>query len=429
MQRKSGKWSVFAILYLFVLLHQADKLLIGPLTTPIMAEFSINEAQMGAVSSFAVVVASVLYPVWGYLFDRYLRSRLLALASLVWGATTALNALARSYGMFLVTRGSTGIDDSSYSGLYSLLSDYFPPDRRSGIYGFLQTAMPLGYMAGLVVANSLKGALGWRNVFLLTGGMGVVLAAIIFAFVRDVPRGSAEPEMAGVSQTPPERFNWAVAKRCLRSRSMAILLVQAVFGGFPGNVVTFWFFRYLETERAYTGNEATMTMMITVIALAIGYALGGVLGDRAFRRTDTGRVWVSIISYALGMILMLVAMNLPTDQRLAFAVVIALTGITMSWPMSNIPAIIQDVSEPEIRSSAGALGSFVWNSVAALSPWVAGLIAVRASLKFAILSICTVAWIISIVLLVALLKPVRSDMARVRDGLRQRAASSGQPGG
>lgn len=59
------RWFVVAVMFTFVLLHQADKLLIGPLTTPIMAEFKINEAQMGAVSSLAVLVAAVLYPLWG----------------------------------------------------------------------------------------------------------------------------------------------------------------------------------------------------------------------------------------------------------------------------------------------------------------------------------------------------------------------------
>ena len=65
---------------------------------------------------------------------------------------------------------------------------------------------------------------------------------------------------------------------------MVLLLVQAIFGGFPGNVVTFWFFRYLETDRGYSGPQATTTMMVVVVALALGYLLGGILGDMAFRR-------------------------------------------------------------------------------------------------------------------------------------------------
>jgi MFS transporter, Spinster family, sphingosine-1-phosphate transporter len=77
------RWFVAFVFFLFLLLHQADKLLIGPLTTSIMEDFGINEAQMGAVSSLAIIVASLLYPVWGYLYDRYARDKLLALASFI----------------------------------------------------------------------------------------------------------------------------------------------------------------------------------------------------------------------------------------------------------------------------------------------------------------------------------------------------------
>ena len=38
------RWFVVFVFFAFMLLHQADKLLIGPLTTPIMETFGIDEA-------------------------------------------------------------------------------------------------------------------------------------------------------------------------------------------------------------------------------------------------------------------------------------------------------------------------------------------------------------------------------------------------
>jgi MFS family permease len=66
-------WFVFGTFFAFMLFQQAERLVIGPLTTPIMAEFKINEAEMGLVFSAALIVAAVLYPVWGYLYDRFAR--------------------------------------------------------------------------------------------------------------------------------------------------------------------------------------------------------------------------------------------------------------------------------------------------------------------------------------------------------------------
>ncbi|NLE75262.1 MAG: MFS transporter, partial [Chloroflexi bacterium] len=201
------RWFVVFVFFPFILLHQTDKLLIGPLTTPIMEEFGINEVQMGAVSTGAILVAGLLYPVWGYLYDRFARAKLLALASFMWGATTWLNGLARTFGVFLVTRASTGIDDSSYPGLYGLVSDYFGPSLRGRVYGLLQLGMPLGYMLGLLLATALRETLGWRTIFFITGSIGLVVAGLIYFGVREAPRGSAEPEMEGVEQTTVYRFD------------------------------------------------------------------------------------------------------------------------------------------------------------------------------------------------------------------------------
>ena len=149
------------------------------LTTPIMETFGINEVQMGAVSTVALVVAAVLYPIWGYLYDRYARAKLLALASFIWGATTWLNGIVRTFPAFLTTRASTGIDDSSYPGLFSLVGDYFGPKVRGRVYGILQLTQPIGYLVGMLMALMLAGMIGWRSVFYITGSLGILLAVLI----------------------------------------------------------------------------------------------------------------------------------------------------------------------------------------------------------------------------------------------------------
>ena len=55
------RWVVVAVFFLFMFLHQSDKLLIGPLTTPIMETFEIDEVQMGAVFTGALVVGALMY--------------------------------------------------------------------------------------------------------------------------------------------------------------------------------------------------------------------------------------------------------------------------------------------------------------------------------------------------------------------------------
>ncbi|MCK4450577.1 MAG: MFS transporter, partial [Anaerolineae bacterium] len=409
-------------------LHQADKLLIGPLTTPIMETFGINKAQMGAVFTGALVVGAILYPLWGYLYDRYARSKLLAVASLIWGSTTWLSAIVPTYPAFLATRASTGIDDSSYPGLYSLISDYFGPRVRGRIYGLLQIAMPLGYILGMVMAAALRDVVGWRGVFYITGSLGVLLSVLIFFGVREVPRGKSEPELADLEQIGIHRFDWKIALGLFRKPSLRILFVQGFFGVFPWNVITYWFFNYLETERGYSTDAASMAMAVAVLVLACGYFAGGAAGDFLFKRTVRGRLIVCTIAVLLGAILLVPTLYVPLESQGLFLVMLSLTALFIPFASPNVISTVYDVTLPEVRSTALAIQYFIESAGAALAPLMAGLIADRSSLKDAILLICVSTWVLCSLFFALAAYLVPRDIKALRQTMRERAetAVSGQ---
>ena len=412
---------VVAVFFAFMLLHQSDRLLIGPLTTPIMETYGINEVQMGYVFSGALLVSALLYPIWGYLYDRYARSKLLALASFIWGSTTWLSAIAPSYRFFLVTRASTGIDDSSYPGLYSLISDYFGPQVRGKIYGLLQLTQPLGYMAGLIVATLLSGALGWRAVYYITGSLGLVIAVVIFFSVKEAARGQSEPELAHLETIGIYRFDKKIALGLFRKRSLILLFLQGFVGVFPWNVITYWFFRYLETERNYSQDSILTTMAPAVLVLALGYFIGGAVGDYFFKRTPRGRVLVAMVGVLTGAILLTLTMNVPVENHGLFMGLLILTALFIPFASANVVSTVYDITLPEVRSTALAIQYFIENGGAALAPLMAGIIAVNASLHAAILIICISAWIIGSVFLGLTAYLVPTDIRTLRSQMQERA--------
>jgi predicted MFS family arabinose efflux permease len=415
------RWISIAIFFIFMLLHQSDKLLIGPLTTPIMETFGINEAQMGAVTTGALLVGAILYPLWGYLYDRFSRVKLLSLASAIWGGTTMLNASAPSYSLFLVTRASTGIDDASYPGLYSMVADLFGPERRGKIYGLLQLTQPLGYLVGMMLGLILGGVIGWRNVFYITGAFGILMAVVIFFGVKEPPRGQSEPEMADLDEIGIYRFNLESAKQILRTRTMYFLFLQGFFGVFPWQVITFWIFRYLEVERGYTNEETLLTLVIAILFLAPSYYIGGALGDLAFKRTPRGRMIVSIIGVLLGATFMAIAINVPVENRTLFMVTLVLAVTFMPWPAPNMVSSVNDITLPEVRSSALAIQLFIENVGAATAPLLAGLIAVRYDLGTAIVYISVIAWLLCACFYSIGAFLVPRDIATLREEMRERA--------
>jgi predicted MFS family arabinose efflux permease len=415
------RWYVVFVFLLFMLLHQSDRLLIAPLTTPIMDTFGIDEAEMGAVVTGALLVSAVLHPIWGYLYDRFTRAKLLAAASAIWGSTTWLSAIAPSYSSFLAARATTGIDDSAYPGMYSLLSDYFGPSLRGKIYGLLQLTQPIGYMIGLVVATFLATSTGWRAVFYITGSLGLLMALLIFFTVREPQRGSSEPELKGFEDIGVYRFDLRLVRDLLRKRTILLLFAQGFVGVFPWNVITFWFFRYLETERGFDQNAILVALVPTILVLAMGYFVGGLLGDYFFKRTRRGRLLVSMVSVLLGAVLLVITMNIPLANQGLFSLMLVATALFIPFAAPNVVSTVHDISLPEVRSTALALQLLIENGGAALAPFVAGLIAVRASLHSAILSLCVGTWILGAIILAVAAYYVPVDIEVLRQALRARA--------
>ena len=439
MKRKRNFYPTFVVIvfFLFVLLHQTDKLLIGSLQIPVSKTFGLNDLQWGFINTGALIVGTMFYPIWGYLYDRYARAKLLALASFIWGATTWLSSLVRTYPQFLVTRSSTGIDDSSYPGLYSLIADYFAPKTRGKIFGLLQLAQPLGYLLGMIlalmVAPLLDGKIfhleGWRTIFLVTGSLGIVMAVVIFFGIKEVPRGQSEEEFKDATEIGQVRFNWGALKNALQKKTMWFVFLQGFAGVFPWNVITFFFFGYLIRERGYDNTSVLFTMGPIVLILASGYFVGGALGDWLFKRTLKGRILVSSAGVILGAIFLFFALNTPVSNPTAFFILMCLTALFMPFSSPNVTSTVFDITLPEVRSSAQAVEYFVENSGAALAPTIAGALSLyfantispTSSLKYAILTICVSTWVICFFLYLGALFFVDNDIKSLHAELAQRA--------
>jgi MFS family permease len=422
--RKNRSYSIFVIVvfFLFMLLHQTDKLMIGSMQTPISETFGLNDLQWGMINSGGLIVATLLYPIWGYLCDRYARAKLLALASFIWGATTWISSVVKTYPQFLVTRASTGIDDSSYPGLYSLVADYFKPRERGRIYGLLQFSQPIGYLVGMVLALMVAPSIGgWRSVFYITGSLGLVIGVVIFFGIKEMPRGTAEPEFDGMQEISQFRFSWKAAVEIFKKKTMWFVFLQGFAGVFPWNVITFFFFGYLQKERNYDENSVLMTMAPIIIILAGGYVVGGMLGDWLFKKTTKGRIIISSVGVIMGAFFLLLAMLTPVEARGMFFVWMCLTAVFMPFSSPNVVATVFDVTPPEVRSTAQSVEYFIENSGAALAPTLAGAIALATNKQTAILSVCVIAWVLCFFFYLGALFFISPEAQALRDQMRERA--------
>jgi len=116
----------------------------------------------------------------------------------------------------------------------------------------------------------------------------------------------------------------------------------------------------------------------------------------------------------------------PADNTALFAVLMAFTGLTMSIASPNVMATVHDTTVPEARSTARSMHKLVEDGGAALAPYLAGVIAMRASLHTAILTICISTWVMCAILFAVTALVVPEDVERLRDTMQQRAREARQ---
>ena len=162
-------------------------------------------------------------------------------------------------------------------------------------------------------------------------------------------------------------------------------------------------------------------MVPAVIVPASGYFVGGVLGDAAIKRTPKGRMLVSMAAAIIGAVLMWITLKIPNDQSIFFGIMLAIPALFMPMGSPNIISSMIDIALPEVRSTAFSIQYFIENSGATIAPVLAGYVATKTDLVFAILIISVTARLIAAAFMGLAALKIPEDIKILRDQMAQRS--------
>lgn len=194
-------WYMLAVLFLVYCLNFIDRQILSILAEDIKRDLDLTDQDLGFLygTAFGVFYAIFGIPL-GRLADGWNRVRLLTIGLALWSVMTAFSALARNGATLTLARVGVGVGEATASPCaYSLLSGWFPPQRRAtalAIYSaglFVGSGISLG-IGGLIVENwnlvfptgGPLGLTGWRAAFLAVGLPGIALACWV-STLREPP--------------------------------------------------------------------------------------------------------------------------------------------------------------------------------------------------------------------------------------------------
>lgn len=199
-------WYVLAVLVLVYVLNFVDRQILSILAEDIKRDLNLRDEDLGFLYGTAFGVFYALFGIpLGRLADNWHRVRLMTAGLALWSMMTALSGLAKTGGVLAVARVGVGVGEATASpSAYSLISDWFPRQRRAtalAIYSaglYIGGGLSLG-IGGLVVqrwnaaypGGGPFGLAGWQAAFLVVGLPGLLMALWV-ATLREPLRGQSE---------------------------------------------------------------------------------------------------------------------------------------------------------------------------------------------------------------------------------------------
>jgi len=383
-----GRWYVLLLISVMYLITYLDRVNISTAAPEISKEFGFDKVTMGYIFSAFVWAYAIFQVPGGWLSDRYGARNVLTGVVTYWSIMTAATAAAFSSVSFVVVRFLFGIGEAgAFPGATRAMQLWYPRRERGLVQGVTHSASRLGAAIAPPIVVAIMSAFGWRAVFYVCGGVGILWSLWWALSYRNLPeehqlvnRSELETirglDEAGAIRPPPVEKQTAVPWGTLvRSGNMwAIMLAYFTY------VYCLWIFlswlpSYLIEARHFTLIKVGIFASLPLFAGVIGDTIGGLATDWLLHKTGSARIGRRVVAIVglLGCAVCIVPAALTED---AYTAVYCLTASMFFLEFTIGPswAVPMDTGGKYSGTVSGMM-NMAGNIGGALSPIVFGFLA------------------------------------------------------
>jgi len=369
---RKGAWLALMLLCSVYVLNFLDRQLLSILSKPIQDELHLTDGQLGLLGGlfFATFYCTISLPI-AWLADRHNRTRIVGAACTLWSAATIACGLARTYPELAVARMSVGVGEAGgVPPSYSIISDYFPANKRGVAYGIYNLGPPIGQALGVAFGASVAANYSWRDAFVVLGVVGVLAGFAVFFFVKEPKRGALDkaPVPIGIAPTAaraPARKSpgfWKTFGMFLMRPVLLLVALAAAATQFITYAVLNFTTLFLMREKGMTLEDVALWYAILVgVGIGAGVFLSGWFLDRLAPKSQRAYALLPAVALTIAAPLF-VAFTWAPDWPLALAFLALPTALNYFF-LSPAVALVQAKVEPEQRTLAGAILLLIMNMV------------------------------------------------------------------
>lgn len=189
-------WLVLGLLFLIYISSFVDRQIVAVLGTAIRDDLGLSNTQIGVLYGPAFSLIYAICGIFmGWFADQFSRKRIILIGLLIWSLMTVASGFASSFVFLVTARFFVGVSQSALSpAVYSLLADYFPPEKRARVFSVYASGIFVGVGLSFLIGGSVAETYDWREAMKIVGWPGLVIAVIGFLLIREPKRRSGKSD-------------------------------------------------------------------------------------------------------------------------------------------------------------------------------------------------------------------------------------------
>jgi MFS family permease len=369
------------------MLDAMDVLIYSLVLNDVRREFGIDDRTSGILLALPLATSAFGGMFFGWLADRFGRTRAL-MASILWysifTAACGLSQTVFQLGMFRALLGF-GFGGEWAIGA-ALVAETWPAEHRGKALGFMQSAWAVGYAAAALVTAIVLPRWGWRAVF-----FAGILPALATVWIR---RSVAESRIWRESRTAgPNRVTLGALVRGELGRLTWLVAAMNAATMFAWWGLFTWIPSFLSrpVEEGGAGLSILRTstwIILMQVGMWLGYVTFGFIADWIGRK----RSYVAYLLTAAVLVPIYGATREPA-ALLALGPLVAFFG---TGYFSGFGAVSAELFPTSIRATAQGITYNLGRGISALAPFVVGSLAASRGLGAAF-SITSTAFLVAAV--------------------------------
>lgn len=346
------------------MLDSMDVMLYSMVIPAAQRELHMSAAVAGGIMSLTLIAAAVGGIGFGFVADRFGRTRALSASILIYCVCTGLCAFVHSVPQLAACRLLLGLGmGGEWAAGAALVAETWPQEHRAKALGLVQSSWAIGYALAAGVVAVVMPHFGWRAVFLVG-----LLPAVVTVWIR---RRVKEPEewvnrasvMAPDASSTRDLFRGGLGRTLLIVATMNAGSLFAYWGLFS------WVPAFLAAPVAGGGHglDVVHTSSFTILMQAgafAGYVSFGFLADRFGRK----RMYILFLTMAA----CVVPLYALTRSALAVLLLGPVMGFWGSGNFSGFSVIASEAFPTQLRGRAMGFAYNLGRVVSAAAPFSVG---------------------------------------------------------